>query len=212
MSRALPATSHSLIRCWEHGHWQQTDLLQGPRWSNPGKWPGFFTCKITWRWLGAWNKITCMKPLAYKWNAQHSLNMISLYSYYFTLLHNRGKWGSYPRLGMKTWADGTLRRQWAPWKWRPCQPRSLLHQAHGQLWSWKASLGFPGGLVSKESPAMQETASNTVGPGFSPCVGKIPWRRKRQPIPVLLPGKSHGQRSLADYSPWGHKYWTQLNN
>ena len=40
-------------------------------------------------------------------------------------------------------------------------------------------------------------------PGFSPWVGKIPWRRKWQPTPVLLPGKSHGQRSLVGYSPWG---------
>ena len=31
------------------------------------------------------------------------------------------------------------------------------------------------------------------------------WRRKWQPTPVLLPGKSHGQRSLVGYSPWGHK-------
>ena len=31
------------------------------------------------------------------------------------------------------------------------------------------------------------------------------WRRKWQPILVSLPGKSHGQRSLAGYSPWGHK-------
>ena len=30
-------------------------------------------------------------------------------------------------------------------------------------------------------------------------------RRKWEPIPVLLPGKSHGQRSLAGYSPQGHK-------
>ena len=29
--------------------------------------------------------------------------------------------------------------------------------------------------------------------------------KKWQPIPVFLPGKSHGQRSLASYSPWGHK-------
>ena len=36
-------------------------------------------------------------------------------------------------------------------------------------------------------------------------VGKIPWRRKWQPIPVFLPGKSQGQRSLAPYSPWHHK-------
>ena len=36
-------------------------------------------------------------------------------------------------------------------------------------------------------------------------VGKIPWRRKWQSTPVLLPGKSHGQRSLVGYSPWGRK-------
>ena len=40
---------------------------------------------------------------------------------------------------------------------------------------------------------------------FNPWVGKIPWRRKWQPTLVLLPGKSHGQRSLVGYSPWGHK-------
>ena len=32
-----------------------------------------------------------------------------------------------------------------------------------------------------------------------------PWRRKWQPTPVFLPGKSQGQRSLEDYSLWGHK-------
>ena len=31
------------------------------------------------------------------------------------------------------------------------------------------------------------------------------WRRQWQPTPVLLPGKSHGQRSLVDCSPWGHE-------
>ena len=35
--------------------------------------------------------------------------------------------------------------------------------------------------------------------------GFYPGRRKWQLIPVFLPGKSHGQRSLADYSPWGCK-------
>ena len=42
-------------------------------------------------------------------------------------------------------------------------------------------------------------------PGLDPWVGKIPWRRKWQSTQVLLPGKSHGQRSLVGYSPWGHK-------
>ena len=42
-------------------------------------------------------------------------------------------------------------------------------------------------------------------PGFGPWVGKIPWRREWLPTPVCFPGESHGQRSLASYSPWGHK-------
>ena len=37
---------------------------------------------------------------------------------------------------------------------------------------------------------------------FNPWVGKIPWSRKWLPTPVLLPGKSHGQRSLPGYSLW----------
>ena len=34
-------------------------------------------------------------------------------------------------------------------------------------------------------------------------VGKIPWRRAWQPTPVFLPGESHGQRSLVDYTVHG---------
>ena len=40
---------------------------------------------------------------------------------------------------------------------------------------------------------------------FNPWLGKIPWRRKWQPIPVLWPGEFHGQRSLVGYRPWGQK-------
>ena len=40
-------------------------------------------------------------------------------------------------------------------------------------------------------------------PGFTPWVGKISWRREWLPTPVFLPGESHGQRTLAGYSPWG---------
>ena len=42
-------------------------------------------------------------------------------------------------------------------------------------------------------------------PGFDPWVRKIPWRRKWQSTPVLLPGKSHGWRSQVGYSPLGRK-------
>ena len=42
-------------------------------------------------------------------------------------------------------------------------------------------------------------------PKFNPWVGKMPWRRERQPTPIFLPGEFHRQRSLAGYSPQGRK-------
>ena len=51
----------------------------------------------------------------------------------------------------------------------------------------------------------KESACQCRRCGFDPWVRKIPWKREWQPTLVLLPGKSHGQRSLAGYSPWGHK-------
>ena len=56
-------------------------------------------------------------------------------------------------------------------------------------------------LVVKNPPAN----AGDMRHRFGPWVGKIPWRRAWQPTPVFLPGESHGQRSLAGYSPWGHK-------
>ena len=50
----------------------------------------------------------------------------------------------------------------------------------------------------KSPPTMWETWVRSL-------IRKMLWRRKWQPTPVLLPGKSHGQRSLVGYSPWGHK-------
>ena len=51
----------------------------------------------------------------------------------------------------------------------------------------------------------KETVWHCRRPEFDPWVRKIPWRRKRQPTPVFLLEKPRGQRSLADYSPWGCK-------
>ena len=58
--------------------------------------------------------------------------------------------------------------------------------------------GFPGGSVV-ENPLANEGDARDAG--LIPWVGKIPWRRKWQPTPVFLLEKSHGQRSLAGYSP-----------
>ena len=66
----------------------------------------------------------------------------------------------------------------------------------------RALLGFPGGSADKE-PACQCRRYKRCR--FSPPVGKIPWRRKRQPTPVFFHGEFHGQRILASYSPWGCK-------
>ena len=54
-------------------------------------------------------------------------------------------------------------------------------------------------------PSGKELACQCRRHGFSLWIGKIPWRMKWQPTLVFLPGKSHGQRSLVSYSPWGHK-------
>ena len=51
----------------------------------------------------------------------------------------------------------------------------------------------------------KESASQCWRSRFDPWVGKIPCRRRWQPTIVFLPGEFHGQRSLAGYSPWGHK-------
>ena len=73
-------------------------------------------------------------------------------------------------------------------------------------------------VVSKLEPwaslSSKESACQCKGHGFDPWVEKIPWRRKWQPTPIFLPGKSLGQRGLV-YHPWGHKEsdtTKQLNN
>ena len=72
------------------------------------------------------------------------------------------------------------------------------------LWSCK---GFPGD-ASGEKPACQSKRYKIHG--FDSWVGKISWRRAQQPTPVFLPGESHGQGSLAGYSPRLTKSKTRL--
>ena len=51
----------------------------------------------------------------------------------------------------------------------------------------------------------KESACQCRRPRFNPWVRKNLWRRKWQPSPVFLPGKSHGERSLVGYNLWGRK-------
>ena len=80
---------------------------------------------------------------------------------------------------------------------RPC-PLSILFSRESDP---GFDPGFPSGSVVKNPPAGRSHRRC----GFDPWVGKIPWRRAWQPASVFLRGESHGQRSLAGCSPWGHK-------
>ena len=62
-----------------------------------------------------------------------------------------------------------------------------------------SNTSFPGGSEGKAF------ACNAGDLGLIPGSGRSPWRRKWQSTPVLLPGKSHGHRSLVGYSLWGRK-------
>ena len=59
-------------------------------------------------------------------------------------------------------------------------------------------LGIPGGTCGKESACQCRSRRRRR---FDPCVGKIPLRRKWQPLPVFLPEKFHRQRRLLSYRP-----------
>ena len=62
-----------------------------------------------------------------------------------------------------------------------------------------------GGSGAKTLPARQEATCKYQRLWFDPWIGKILQRRKWQPTPVFLPGKSQGQRDLVGHSPWGRR-------
>ena len=87
-----------------------------------------------------------------------------------------------------------------PWQ----APKNSVYDLQAHIMSFLISfltlfIVFPAGSDSKR------VCLQGRRPGFHLWVGKIPWKRKWKPTPVLLPGKSHGWRSLVDYSPWGRK-------
>ena len=80
--------------------------------------------------------------------------------------------------------------------WKPA-----VHCCLKRLNSFSSPTGTPAGLL------MIVVAFICRGniSWFDSLEGNIPWRRKWQPTPEFLPGKSHGQRSLVGYSPRGHR-------
>ena len=90
----------------------------------------------------------------------------------------------------------------APWKKSYDQPsQHIKKQRHYFVGKGPSSQSYGASFVAqsvKNLPAMQETQVQSLGREES-------WKRKWQPTPVFLPRESHGQRSLAGYSPWGPK-------
>ena len=80
---------------------------------------------------------------------------------------------------------------------RALSPRRAYLSFSMQSFDW--GRGFTGVSDCKES------ACNARRPRFDPWVRKMLWRREWLPTPVFLPRESHGQRSVAGYSPWVHK-------
>ena len=81
-------------------------------------------------------------------------------------------------------------------------PLTRLYQIDEISWTNLQGMDFPGGSVVKNPSA---NTGDTEDVGLIPGQGRSPGGGKWLPSPVFLPRKSHGQRSLAVYSPWGHE-------
>ena len=99
------------------------------------------------------------------------------------------------------WASLRLRLIWNLVKSSSCLCLHILHSNTNIRWHVLLII-IPRWFSGAESSCLCRRHQSW---GFDPWVGKIPWRRAQQPPPVFLPGSSQGQRSLADYSPWGCK-------
>ena len=89
-------------------------------------------------------------------------------------------------------------RDWGAW-WAAVYGVTQSRTQLKQLSSSNTHKGLPRWLSGKEFTCQCK------GCGFYRWDRKILLRRKWQCTPIFLPGKSHGQRILAGYSPWGHK-------
>ena len=93
---------------------------------------------------------------------------------------------------------------WLTLRWQECEQLLTLGSV---VWTGAASGVSPAVTTPLASPWLsgKESACQVGDGGSILGLGRSSGRRKWQPTPVFLPGKSPGQRSLAGYSPWGRK-------
>ena len=99
----------------------------------------------------------------------------------------------------------------------PLQKYPMSHPMSREMMNMWMDLHTPSawGSSSKKTPfssleiewwlSGKESFCQCRGLGLDPWDREIPWRRTRQPTPVSLPGKSHGQKSLVGYSARGRR-------
>ena len=138
-------------------------------------------CLDLWGSLQAW---ICACEFLKKWN-------------FLTLTCIRLHWLIHPH------SKGT---EWPKEVWR--ERMNSIHSVLLFLF-WivvKSIWGFPDGSDGKESACNAGDPGLISGSGRSPGEGnENPFHSQSNPSILVLPGKFHGQGSLADYSPWGHK-------
>ena len=114
------------------------------------------------------------------------------------LLLGRGRHRRVTGRGWQAWQDPCFQGRVGQWK-KAVAPLSLM------CWQRAASVchGLPWWLSGEESSCPWR------GRRFHPCVRKITWRRAWRPTAIFLPGGSHEQKSLAEYSPWSRRVATE---
>ena len=83
-----------------------------------------------------------------------------------------------------------------------CGREALLRSGLMQVVGLPTGILFPGSANGKDSTCHYRRCKRH---DFDPWVRKVPGGGNGNPLQYFLPGKSHGQRSLEGYRPWGHK-------
>ena len=95
-------------------------------------------------------------------------------------------------------------KKWSVWLCHLSFPAPLEEKAmapNSSTLAWRIPwMKEPGRLQSMGSPRVRHDWATSLS-----LFTFMHWRKKWQPTPVLLPGKSHGQRSLVGCSPWGRE-------
>ena len=132
--------------------------------------------RILIQWWNGAQEFILLKPFEAQGSTRVCLGWASAESFYFPSVFHSPSYHIFQWM-LSQYSPKCLTISTSTFEFSPFQPQ----------WQW---------LSGKESSCQC---------GFDPCVVKIRWRRKWQPTPVFLPGKSHGQRCLAGYSPWDRK-------